>query len=139
MPRRCVIWCAARLDGGLVRLATAVQAEDKSAASAELDRTVRRVFIPADQHTRWELNDLARQTGKRSGIVCWHDRHDTMPVLVASTRELAAELVRSSVGGLIDAIRDYRLADRCGSRSGGPTRRLDGATRRRRGDPDRGN
>jgi hypothetical protein len=27
--------------------------------SAELDRTVRRVFVLATQHTRWELNDLA--------------------------------------------------------------------------------
>jgi hypothetical protein len=43
-----------------VRLATPVQAEDKPAASAELDRTVRQVFALANQHMRWGLNDLAR-------------------------------------------------------------------------------
>ena len=42
-----------------VRLATPVQAEDQPAASAELDRTVRPVFVLANQHGRWELNDLA--------------------------------------------------------------------------------
>src|SRR5215469_6378042 len=41
-----------------VRLATPVQAENKPAASAELDRTVRPVFLLANQHRRWELNDL---------------------------------------------------------------------------------
>src|SRR5262249_38482185 len=44
-----------------VRLATPVQADDKPAASAELDRTVRQVFVLANQHRRWELNDLARR------------------------------------------------------------------------------
>ena len=42
-----------------VPLATPVQAEDQPAASAELDRTVRPVFVLANQHGRWELNDLA--------------------------------------------------------------------------------
>ena len=42
-----------------VLLATPVQAEDKPAASAELDRTVRAAFVLANQHRRWELNDLA--------------------------------------------------------------------------------
>ena len=44
-----------------VRLATPVHAEDKPATSAELDRTVRPVFVLANQHRRWELNNLARR------------------------------------------------------------------------------
>jgi hypothetical protein len=44
-----------------VRLATSVQAGDKPAASAEPDRTARPVFVLANQHGRWELNDLARR------------------------------------------------------------------------------
>jgi RNA polymerase sigma-70 factor (ECF subfamily) len=44
-----------------VRLATPVQAEGKPAASAELDCTGRQVFALANQHMRWELNDLARR------------------------------------------------------------------------------
>ena len=42
-----------------VRPATPVPAEDKPAASAELDRAVGPVFVLANQHRRWELNDLA--------------------------------------------------------------------------------
>jgi hypothetical protein len=44
-----------------VRLATPIQADDKPAASSELDRTVRQVFVVANQHRRRELNDLARR------------------------------------------------------------------------------
>src|SRR5262249_35431945 len=44
-----------------VRLASPVQAEDKPAASAELDRTVRQLFALANGHMRRELNDLARR------------------------------------------------------------------------------
>jgi RNA polymerase sigma-70 factor (ECF subfamily) len=44
-----------------VRLATPVQPEDKPAARAELDRTVRPVFVLANQHRRWVLDDLARR------------------------------------------------------------------------------
>ena len=44
-----------------VRLASPVQAEDQPAASAELDRTVHQVFALANQHQRWEFNDLARR------------------------------------------------------------------------------
>jgi hypothetical protein len=44
-----------------VRLAAPVQAEDKPAASAELDRTVRPVFVLANRHTRREFDDLARR------------------------------------------------------------------------------
>jgi len=44
-----------------VRLATPAQAEDKPAASAELDRTVRPVFVLANQHGRWKLDNLARR------------------------------------------------------------------------------
>jgi RNA polymerase sigma-70 factor (ECF subfamily) len=39
--------------------ATPVQAGDKPAASAEPARTVRQVFVLANQHRRWELDDLA--------------------------------------------------------------------------------
>ena len=42
-----------------VRLASPVQAEDKSDASTDLDRTVRPVFVLANQHRRWELHDPA--------------------------------------------------------------------------------
>jgi RNA polymerase sigma-70 factor (ECF subfamily) len=48
-----------------VRLAAPIQADDKLAASAELDRTVRPVFVLANQHMRWELNDLARRLDER--------------------------------------------------------------------------
>src|SRR5262245_3483618 len=44
-----------------VRLATPVQGEYKQAASAELDRSVRRLFALANQHMRWQLNDMARR------------------------------------------------------------------------------
>jgi hypothetical protein len=44
-----------------VRLAAPVQAEDKPAASAELDRTVHQVFALANQYMRWEFDDLARR------------------------------------------------------------------------------
>ncbi len=44
-----------------VRLASPLQAADKPAASAGLDRTVRRVFVLANQHRNWELSDLARR------------------------------------------------------------------------------
>ena len=44
-----------------VRLATLVQPEDKPGASAGLDRTMRQVFALANQHMRWELNDMARR------------------------------------------------------------------------------
>src|SRR5262249_60560857 len=44
-----------------VRLATPAQAEDKPAASAELDRTVCPVFVLANQHGRWKLDNLARR------------------------------------------------------------------------------
>jgi hypothetical protein len=55
-----------------VRLATPVQAADKPAASAELDRTVRPVFVLADQHRRWELDDLARRSDNQAdaGELC---------------------------------------------------------------------
>jgi hypothetical protein len=67
MPTRTPLNAAALLVAGAllgwraasVRLATPVQAEDQPAASAELDRTVRPVFVLANQHGRWELNDLA--------------------------------------------------------------------------------
>jgi hypothetical protein len=42
-----------------VRLATPVQTEDQPAETAELDRTVRPVFVLAHQHRRWELDDPA--------------------------------------------------------------------------------
>jgi hypothetical protein len=42
-----------------VRLATPVQTEDQPAASDERERTVGPVFVLANQHGRWELNDLA--------------------------------------------------------------------------------
>ena len=67
MPTRTPLNAAALLVAGAlpgwraasVRLATPVQAEDQPAASAELDRSVRPVFVLAHQHGRWELNDLA--------------------------------------------------------------------------------
>ena len=52
-----------------VGLATPVQAEDKPAASAELDRTVRQVFALANQHLRWEFNDLARRLDNQADAV----------------------------------------------------------------------
>jgi RNA polymerase sigma-70 factor (ECF subfamily) len=52
-----------------IRLATPVQAADKPAASAELDRTVRPVFVLANQHRRWELNDLARRLDHQADAV----------------------------------------------------------------------
>jgi hypothetical protein len=52
-----------------VRLATPVQAEDQPAASAELDRTVRRVFVLANRHRRWELNDLAGRLDSQPAAV----------------------------------------------------------------------
>ena len=51
-----------------VRLAAPVQGEDKPAASAELDRTVRPVFVLADQRRRWELDDLARRSDERPAV-----------------------------------------------------------------------
>ena len=67
MPTRTPLNAAALLVAGAllgwgaasVRLPAPVQAEDKPAASAELDHTVRPVFVLANQHRRWELNDLA--------------------------------------------------------------------------------
>jgi hypothetical protein len=55
-----------------VRLATPVRAADKPAASAELDRTVRPVFVLANQPRRWELNDLARRSDNQAdaGELC---------------------------------------------------------------------
>src|SRR5262245_16731587 len=53
-----------------VRLATPVQAEDTPAASAELDRTVRQSFALADQHMRWEFNDLARRLDHQPAAAC---------------------------------------------------------------------
>jgi RNA polymerase sigma factor (sigma-70 family) len=44
-----------------VRLAAPVQAEDKPAASAELDCTVRPVLAVVNQCRRWEFDDLARR------------------------------------------------------------------------------
>jgi hypothetical protein len=52
-----------------VRLATPIQAEDKPAASAELDRTVRRVFVLANQHRRWELHDPAGRLDSQPAAV----------------------------------------------------------------------
>ena len=52
-----------------VRLATPVQAEDQPAASAERDRTVRQVFVLANQHGRWELNDPAGRLGGFKQII----------------------------------------------------------------------
>jgi hypothetical protein len=52
-----------------VRLATPVQAEDKPAASAELDRSVRPVFVLANQHWRWELNDPAGRLDSQPAAV----------------------------------------------------------------------
>jgi RNA polymerase sigma-70 factor (ECF subfamily) len=52
-----------------VRLATPVQAEDQPAANAELDGTVRQFFALADQHVRWELNDLAQRSNDQPAIV----------------------------------------------------------------------
>jgi RNA polymerase sigma-70 factor (ECF subfamily) len=79
-----------------VRLAAPVQAEDKPAASAELDRTVRPVFVLANQHRRWELDDLAR-------------RFEEKPVSV----ELCEGLVpaRSASGLIPDGRRMLRAID----------------------------
>jgi RNA polymerase sigma factor (sigma-70 family) len=52
-----------------VRLVTSVQSEDKPAASAELDRTVRPVFVLANQRRRWELDDLARRLDEQQAAV----------------------------------------------------------------------
>jgi hypothetical protein len=52
-----------------VRLTSPVQAEDKPAASDELDRTVRRFFALANQHMRWELNDLAGRLDSQPAAV----------------------------------------------------------------------
>ena len=52
-----------------VRLATPVQAADQPAASAELDRSVRPVFVLAHQHRRWELNDLAARLDSQTAAV----------------------------------------------------------------------
>jgi RNA polymerase sigma-70 factor (ECF subfamily) len=68
MPTRKPLNAAALLVAGAllgwlaasVRLASPVQAEDQPAASAELDRTMRQLFALANQHMRWEFNDLAR-------------------------------------------------------------------------------
>jgi RNA polymerase sigma-70 factor (ECF subfamily) len=49
-----------------VRLASPVQAADKTAASAGLDRTVRPVFALANQHRRWEFHDLARRLDEQA-------------------------------------------------------------------------
>jgi hypothetical protein len=59
-PRRCSwlarSWAGERPRSGWPPL---FEPRTKPAASAELDRTVRPVFVPANQHRRWELNDLA--------------------------------------------------------------------------------
>jgi RNA polymerase sigma-70 factor (ECF subfamily) len=52
-----------------VRLASPVQAEDKSDASTDLDRTVRPVFVLANQHRRWEINDPARRLDSQPAAV----------------------------------------------------------------------
>jgi hypothetical protein len=52
-----------------VRLATPIQAEDKPAASDELDRTLRQFFALANPHRRSELNDLARRLGSQPATV----------------------------------------------------------------------
>ena len=41
----------------------------KPAASAELDRTGRPVFVLANQHRRWELNDLAGRLDSQPAAV----------------------------------------------------------------------
>ena len=52
-----------------VRLATPVPAEDKPAASAELDRAVGPVFVLANQHRRWELHDPAGRLDNQPAAV----------------------------------------------------------------------
>jgi RNA polymerase sigma factor (sigma-70 family) len=52
-----------------VRLATPDQAEDQPATSAEHDRTVRPVFVLANQHRRWELDDPARRLDEQQAAV----------------------------------------------------------------------
>jgi RNA polymerase sigma-70 factor (ECF subfamily) len=77
MPTRTPLNAAALLVAGAllgwraasVRLATPVQAEDQPAASAELDRSVRPVFVLAHQHGRWELNDLAGRLDNQPAAV----------------------------------------------------------------------
>ena len=56
MAGALVGWLAAS-----VRLASPLQAADKPAASAGLDRTARQVFALANQHRCWERNDLAQR------------------------------------------------------------------------------
>src|SRR5215475_5134550 len=41
----------------------------RGAASAELDRTVRAAFVLAQQHRRWELNDLAGRLDSQPAAV----------------------------------------------------------------------
>jgi RNA polymerase sigma-70 factor (ECF subfamily) len=77
MPTRTPLNAAALLVGGAplgwraasVRLATPVQAEDQPAASAELDRTVRQFFAPADRSMRRKFNDLAGRLDHQTAVV----------------------------------------------------------------------
>jgi RNA polymerase sigma factor (sigma-70 family) len=72
-----------------VRLASLVQAADKPAASAGLDRTMRQVFALADQHRRWELDDLARRLDEQQAAV--ELREGLVPAPVSSASGLSPD------------------------------------------------
>jgi RNA polymerase sigma-70 factor (ECF subfamily) len=81
-----------------VRLASPVQAEDKPAASAELDRTVRQLFALANGHMRRELNDLARRLAEQ-------------PAAAELCQGLVSAPARSASGLGPDGLRKLRAID----------------------------
>jgi hypothetical protein len=81
-----------------VRLATTEQAENKQAASAELDRIVRLLFALVNQHMRREFNDLAR-------------RLDEQPAAADLCEELVPSPLSSGCGLTPDGLRMLEAID----------------------------
>jgi hypothetical protein len=107
-PNAAVLPAAGTLVGwraASVRLTSPVQTEDKPAANAELDRTVRPVFALANQHRRWELNDLAV-------------RLDSQPAAVALCEGLVLATANSVSGLSPDGYRMLRAIDELPEDSG---------------------
>jgi RNA polymerase sigma factor (sigma-70 family) len=67
-----------------VRLTSPLQAADKPAASAGLDRTARQGFALANQHRRWERNDLAQRLDEQRGAAELREGLVTAPASSAS-------------------------------------------------------
>jgi RNA polymerase sigma-70 factor (ECF subfamily) len=96
-----LVWRAAS-----VQLATCVQAEDKPTASAELDCTMRQVLALADQHIRWELNDLARRLDEQPATVELREGLVPAPASTGSGLSPDGRRMLRAIGALPDEERE---------------------------------